>query len=175
MQAAQQPDGAGMSIPKLLLSMVFGPARTEFYRKIKSMETKQTNFPTPPWDMDTAAARLVFEEAAWNSHEPEKILAGYADTLEIRDGTEFITDKHQLQEFLQRKFAKQLDYKVKLDLWGALKGRMAVRFESEWRDTAGQHYHSYGVQVFQFNDAGYAERRFASQETVPIDESARQL
>ena len=139
------------------------------------METTQTKLLTPPWDMDTAAARLVSEEAAWNSHEPEQILAGYADNLEIRDGTTFITDKEQLRKFLQQKFAKQLDYKVKLDLWGALKGRMAVRFESEWHDAASKWYHSYGVQVFQFNDQGYVERRFASQETVPIDASARQL
>jgi uncharacterized protein len=126
------------------------------------MEAKRTTLPTPPWDMDTAAKRLTFEEAAWNSRDPEQILGGYSDNIEMRDGLDLIDGKKELREFLQQKFARQLDYKLKLDLWGALKGRMAVRFEAEWRDPAGQWYRSYGVQVFQFDDAGYAERRFAS-------------
>ena len=132
------------------------------------METKHTKLPTPPWDMETAAERLVFEEAAWNSHDPEKILEGYTDNVEMRDGVNFIKGRKEFKLFLQRKFQEQLDYKLKLDLWGALKGRMAVRFEAEWHDASGHWYRSYGVEVFQFNDEGYAERRFASQETVEI-------
>ena len=137
------------------------------------METKRTKFPTPPWDMEIAAERLVFEEAAWNSHDPEKILEGYTENVEMRDGINFIKGRDELKQFLQRKFQEQLDYTLKLDLWGALKGRMAVRFEAEWHDASGQWYRSYGVEVFQFNDDGYAERRFASQETVAIEEQGR--
>lgn len=118
--------------------------------------------------METAAKRLAFEEAAWNTHDPDQILEGYADVIEMRDGLDFINGKQALKQFLTRKFQTQLDYTVTLDLWGALKGRMAVRFEAEWHDAAGQRYRSYGVQVFQFNDQGLAERRFASQETRPI-------
>ena len=116
--------------------------------------------------MDTAAERLIAEEAAWNSHDPEQIATGYSDSIEMRDGLSFVTDKQSLKEFLKEKFAKQLDYSVKLDLWGALKGRMAVRFESEWRDASGKWFRSYGVQVYQFNEAGLVERRFASEETT---------
>jgi hypothetical protein len=133
------------------------------------METKHTKFPTPPWDMETAAKRLVFEEAAWNSRNPEQILKGYTDNVEMRDGVNFIKGRDELRQFLQRKFREQLDYTLKLDLWGALKGRMAVRFEAEWHDTSGQWYRSYGVQVFQFNAEGYAEGRYASQESVSIN------
>ena len=139
------------------------------------METTHTKFPTPPWDMEIAAERLVFEETAWNSHEPDRILEGYADNIEMRDGVDFINGRQELKQFLKRKFEKQLDYTLKLDLWGALKGRMAVRFEAEWHDASGQWYRNYGVQVFQFNDHGYAERRFASQETIRIERSGREL
>jgi nuclear transport factor 2 (NTF2) superfamily protein len=118
--------------------------------------------------MDIAAARLVFEAKAWNSHEPDQILEGYADNIEMRDGVEFINGKEELKQFLQRTFEKKLDYTLKLDLWGALKGRMAVRSEAEWHDAAGHWYRDYGVLVFQFNDHGYAEKRFASQETIGI-------
>jgi nuclear transport factor 2 (NTF2) superfamily protein len=128
----------------------------------------EKKFPTPPWNMDTAAERLIIEEAAWNTQDPERIIQGYTDNVEMRDGVDFITGKEELKQFLKTKFKHQLGYTLKLDLWGALHGRMAVRFESEWHDASGQWYRSYGIQVFQFNDAGYAERRFASQETVPI-------
>lgn len=133
-----------------------------------------TNFPTPPWDMDTAAARLTFEEAAWNTHDPEQIADGYADNIEMRDGLTFISGKEALKQFIREKLAKQLDYTLKLDLWGALKDRMAVRFEAEWRDPSGQWFRSYGVEVFQFNETGYAEKRFVSQETLPIKTADRQ-
>ncbi|HEY4290928.1 MAG TPA: DUF1348 family protein [Puia sp.] len=139
------------------------------------METKRTKFPTPPWDMETAAERLAIEEAAWNSPVPEKILEGYTDDVEMRDGTIFIKGRNELKQFLQRKFEQQLDYTLKLDLWGALKGRMAVRFEAEWHDGAGQWYRSYGVQVLQFNADGYAESRFSSQEAVAIEEPDRYI
>lgn len=126
-------------------------------------------FPTPPWDMDTAAARLTLEEAAWNTHDPEEILQGYTDNVEMRDGTTFVNSKDEFKAFLTRKFAEQQSYRLKLDLWGALKGRMAVRFEAEWQDGSGRHYKSFGVQVLQFNETGLAEKRFASQETTSLD------
>lgn len=141
--------------------------------KIKQMST--TKFLTPPWDMDTAAERLIVEAAAWNSHDAERIAEGYADTLEMRDGLAVITSKEALKQFAREKFARQLDHTVKLDLWGALKARMAVRFETEWRDTKGRWFRSYGVVVYQFNDAGEVERRFASEETAAITAADRRL
>lgn len=127
-----------------------------------------SKFPTPPWDMDTAAERLKFEEAAWNSHNINQILEGYADNIEMRDGLQFINGKEQLAAFLKTKLAGQHNYHLTLDLWGALKGRMAVRFEAEWHDASGQAFKSYGVQVFQFNDEGLIERRFASEEATAV-------
>ena len=125
-------------------------------------------FPTPPWDMDIAADRLKFAESAWNSHDIGQITEGYADNIEMRDGLVFVNGKDQLAEFLKNKLKTQLGYRLKLDLWGALKGRMAVRFEAEWNNEAGESFKSYGVQVFQFNDAGLVERRFTSQESLRI-------
>lgn len=134
-----------------------------------------SKFITPPWDMDTAAARLITEAAAWNSHDPQRLAEGYADALEMRDGLTNITNKEVLKQFAREKFAKQLDYTIKLDLWGALKGRMAVRFETEWHDVAGQWFRSYGVVVYQFDDSGLVERRFSSEETTAIAAKDRKL
>ena len=125
------------------------------------MSTTQ-KFLTPPWEMDTAAERLKFEEAAWNSHDIGQILEGYADNIEMRDGLSFVKGKQELSEFLKTKLNSHPGYRVKLDLWGALKGRMAVRFEDEWKDAEARSYKTYGVQVFQFDDDGYVQMNFAS-------------
>jgi len=125
--------------------------------------------------MDLAAERLKFEAEAWNTRDPERISEGYADNIEMRDGTAFVNGKGQLKRFLQQKLADQTDFRLKLDLWGALKARMAVRFETEWRDRSGQWFHSYGVLVLQFNESGQIERRFASQEVIPVPNNERKL
>jgi uncharacterized protein len=138
------------------------------------MSTEQ-RFLLPPWDMDTAQQRLQVEEDAWNTCDPAKVIAGYAIDAEVRDGIEFLNGREEIKQFLTRKWQKELDFKLKKEVWGALKGRMAVRFESEWRDTAGQWYRSYGTEVFQFNDDGYVQRRFASFNDMPIAEADRKL
>jgi len=138
------------------------------------MRTTQ-KFPTPPWDMDTAAERLTFETTAWNSHNIGNILAGYAENIEMRDGLSFINGKQELAAFIDDKLRNQQNYHLKLDLWGALKGRMAIRFEAEWQDAVGGWYKSFGVQVFQFNDEGLIEKRFASEVVTEITGVERKL
>lgn len=125
--------------------------------------------------MELAAERLKFEEEAWNARDPERIAEGYAGNIEMRDGTAFINGKSQLKSFLLQKLADQKDFRMKLELWGALKARMAVRFEAEWRDDSGQWFHTYGVEVMQFNESGQIESRFASQEFIMISTKERKL
>jgi len=135
----------------------------------------EQRFPLPPWDMENAAQKLQIIEYEWNTLDPEKVITGYAPDAEIRYGTEFLNGREEIKQFLNNKWQQQLSFKIKLDLWGALKGRMAVRFECEWHNTAGQWYRSYGVQVFQFDDNGYVQMNFASFNDEPIAESARKL
>jgi nuclear transport factor 2 (NTF2) superfamily protein len=107
---------------------------------------------------------VIFEKSDAQSH----FLRPGVNQYNRDNGLDFINGKAAFRQWLQNRFEKQLDYSVKLDLWGALKGRMAVRFEAEWRDTTGGRYRSYGVGVFQFNDDGFAEKRFASQEFMTM-------
>lgn len=141
---------------------------------ICTMTTEQ-RFPLPPWDMENAAQKLQIIENEWNTLDPEKVIIGYAPDAEVRYGTEFLRGHEEIKQFLTRKWQQQSGFKLTLDLWGALKGRMAVRFEYEWRNTAGQWYRSYGVQVFQFDDNGYVQMHFASFNDDPIPENARKL
>jgi nuclear transport factor 2 (NTF2) superfamily protein len=138
------------------------------------MQTEK-RFPLPPWDMENAAEKLQLLENDWNTLDPEKVIENYSEDTEVRFGTEFLNSREEIRQFLIRKWQQQLNFKVKLDLWGALKGRMAVRFECEWKNAGHQWYRSYGVQVLQFDDNGYIQMNFASFNDEPIAETDRKL
>lgn len=134
------------------------------------MQTEK-KFPLPPWDMENAAEKLHLLENDWNTLDPEKVIANYTEDAEVRFGTEFLNGREEIRQFLVQKWEQQLGFKLKLDLWGALKGRMAVRFEYEWNDADRQWYRSYGVQVFQFDDNGYIQMNFVSFNDEVIAEA----
>ncbi len=132
------------------------------------MSENQKMLPVPPWDMDSAAQKLALLEAAWNTLDAEQVAQFYTEDAEVRFGTEFLSGRTQVKDFVARLLREKPGFKLNLDLWGALKGRMAVRFTQEWQDTAGKAYKSYGVQVFQFNEDGYAEMNYASYNDVAL-------
>jgi nuclear transport factor 2 (NTF2) superfamily protein len=137
------------------------------------MEAKR--FPVPPFTEETALQKVQAAEDAWNTRDPEKISLAYTVDTEWRNRSEFINGRAEIIEFLKRKWAKELDYKLKKELWGFRINRMAVRFEYEWHDEAGQWYRSYGNELWEFDENGYMAKRFASINDLPIEESERKL
>lgn len=132
-----------------------------WYPDLWHMETTH-KLPTPPWDMESAAARLQLLEDDYNSLQPDKVSANFADNAEVRIGTSFLKGREALEKHLAEDWAGKRNIKLCLDLWGALKGRMAVRYELEWSDTADRAFLTFGVQVFQFNDDGLIEMNYSS-------------
>jgi len=137
------------------------------------MENKR--FPLPPFNEESALQKVQAAQDAWNTKDPEKIALAYTIDTEWRNRTEFINGREEVIEFLKRKWAKELDYKLKKELWGFRVNRMAVRFEYEWHDDSGQWYRSYGNELWEFNDDGYMAKRYASINDLPITESERKL
>lgn len=125
------------------------------------METKN-HLPAPPWDMDTAAARLKLLENDFNALDAERISANFTEDAEARFGTEFLKGREAIKNYITADLAKRKSYKLSLDLWGALKGRMAVRMQLDWSDADAKAHKSYGVQVFQFDDSGLIEQNYSS-------------
>ena len=76
---------------------------------------------------------------------------------------------------MTRKWAKELDYKLKKELWGFRENRMAVKFEYEWHDAAGNWFRSYGNELWEFDEDGLMRRREASINDAPINESERRV
>jgi len=137
------------------------------------METKK--LPVPPFTAETALQKVQAAEDAWNTKDPELVSMAYTIDTEWRNRTEFINGREQVKAFLKRKWAKELDYKLKKQLWGFRENRMAVRFEYEWHDDSGNWFRSYGNELWEFDENGYMRKRFASINDLPIQEFERKL
>lgn len=137
------------------------------------MENKR--YPLPPFTMETALQKVQAAEDAWNTKDPEKVSLAYTIDTEWRNRTDFINGREEVKQFLKRKWEKELDYKLKKELWGFKDNRMAVRFEYEWHDAAGQWYRSYGNELWEFDENGYMQKRFASINDLAIAEADRKL
>ncbi len=135
----------------------------------------QKRFPIPPFTLETALQKVQAAEDAWNTKDPEKVSLAYTVDTEWRNRTEFINGREEVKKFLTRKWEKELDYKLKKELWGFRENRMAVLFEYEWRDNQGQWFRSYGNENWEFDEDGYMRKRFASINDSPINESDRKL
>lgn len=134
--------------------------------------TMEQKLPLPPFSMETALEKVQMAENAWNTKDPEKVCLGYTIDTEWRNRTNFINGREEVKTFLRRKWEKELDYKLKKELWGFRENRMAVRFEYEWHNQAGQWYRSYGNELWEFDENGLMTKRFASvndREINPVD------
>lgn len=137
------------------------------------MEEKR--FPIPPFTRETALEKVQIAESAWNTKDPEKVCLAYTIDTEWRNRTEFIQGREEVKQFLTRKWEKEIDYKLKKELWGFRENRMAVQFTYEWRDITGQWFRSYGNELWEFDENGYMRKRIASINDLEIKESDRIL
>ena len=136
------------------------------------METKP---PLPPFSSETAAQKVRMAEDAWNTRDPDKVVLVYTEDTRWRNRAEFPVGREQVRQFLVRKWAKELDYRLIKELWATSGNRIAVRFAYEWHDDSGNWFRSYGNENWEFNEHGFMLRRFASINDLPIKESDRKF
>jgi len=131
--------------------------------------------PLPPFTEETAKQKIQMAEDAWNSKDPERVAKAYTPDSEWRNRHEFITGREEIVAFLKRKWAKEMDYRLKKEYWAHTGNRIAVRFEYEWHDAAGNWFRSYGNENWEFDELGYMAKRYASINDLPITEGERKL
>jgi uncharacterized protein len=136
------------------------------------METKP---PLPPFTPETAAQKVRMAEDAWNTRDPDRVVLVYTEDTRWRNRSEFPVGREQVRQFLQRKWNKELDYRLIKQLWAFAGNRIAVRFAYEWHDDSGQWFRSYGNENWQFNEYGLMTHRHASINDLPIKESERKF
>ena len=131
--------------------------------------------PVPPFTADSATHKVRLAEDAWNSRDPERVVQVYTEDTQWRNRAEFPVGRVQVRAFLQRKWARELDYRLIKELWACAGARIAVRFAYEWHDDSGQWYRSYGNENWEFDPEGLMRRRFASINDLPITEAERKF
>ncbi len=131
--------------------------------------------PLPPFTEETARQKVLAAEAAWNTRIPERVALGYTEDSEWRNRAEFVKGRRAIIDLLRRKWARELDYRLKKELWAFTGNRIAVRFEYEFHDDTGQWYRACGNENWEFAANGLMQRRFASINDLPIAEAERKL
>lgn len=129
--------------------------------------------PVPPFTVETAARKVRLAEDAWNTRDPDTVVLVYSEDTQWRNRAEFPLGREQVRRFLQRKWARELDYRLIKELWACAGNRIAVRFAYEWHDDSGQWFRSYGNENWQFDEQGLMTHRHASINDLPIAESER--
>lgn len=131
--------------------------------------------PLPPFNRESALQKVRAAEDAWNNRNPEKVSMAYtADSL-WRNRAEFLSGRDEIRAFLERKWARELDYRLIKELWAFTDNRIAVRFAYEWHDDSGQWYRSYGNENWEFDSNGLMAVRRASINDLPISEDERKF
>ena len=131
--------------------------------------------PLPPFTRETALQKVQAAEDAWNTRDPERVAQAYTEDSQWRNREEFLTGRAEIVAFLTRKWARELDYALRKSLWTFAGNRIAVRFQYEWHDDAGQTWRSYGNELWEFADNGLMRRREASINDVAIAAEERRI
>ncbi len=131
--------------------------------------------PFPPFNLETATKKIQAAEDAWNSRDPQRVCMAYTLDSEWRNRSQFIHGREAIRDFLQDKWQRELDYRLKKELWCFMDNRIAVRFEYEWHDQSGQWHRSYGNENWEFADNGLMQKRYASINDIDISEAERKL
>lgn len=131
--------------------------------------------PVPPFSRETAVQKVRLAEDAWNGRDPAKVALAYTPDSKWRNRVEFPVGRAQIEDFLTRKWAKELDYRLIKELWAFENNRIAVRYAYEYHDDSGTWFRAYGNENWEFDEHGYMSRRFASINEHPIREADRKF
>lgn len=137
--------------------------------------TLEARPPLPPFTCETAMQKVRMAEDGWNSRDPQRVSLVYTPDSQWRNRAEFPRGRAEIVEFLTRKWARELDYRLIKELWAFEGNRIAVRFAYEWHDDSGQWFRSYGNENWQFDANGLMALRYASINDLPIEETERKF
>lgn len=131
--------------------------------------------PLPPFTLETAVQKVRLAEDAWNMRDPERVALAYSEDSRWRNRAEFFHGRAAIVDFLRRKWARELDYRLIKELWAFHDNHIAVRFQYEWHDDSGNWFRAYGNEQWEFDSEGLMRRREASINDVPITPGERRF
>ena len=137
--------------------------------------TQEARPPLPPFTRESAIKKIRLAEDGWNSRDPERVALAYTVDTKWRNRAEFVNSRQEAAQFLARKWAKELDYRLIKELWVCEGNRIAVRYAYEWHDDSGNWFRSYGNENWEFDDNGLMAKRYACINDLPIKAEERKF
>jgi nuclear transport factor 2 (NTF2) superfamily protein len=131
--------------------------------------------PLPPFALESAIQKVRLAEDAWNSRDPARVALAYTLDSRWRNRAQFLQGRAAIEEFLRRKWDRELDYRLIKELWAFRENRISVRFAYEWHDDSGNWYRSYGNENWEFDAHGLMRTRIASINDAPLAASERKF
>jgi nuclear transport factor 2 (NTF2) superfamily protein len=144
-------------------------------RRIEMSANQEIRPPLPPFTLESATEKVRLAEDGWNTRDAAKVALAYSRDTKWRNRAEFANNREEAQAFLERKWKKELDYRLIKELWVFGGNRIAVRFAYEWHDDSGNSFRSYGNENWEFGEDGLMQRRYACINDMPIKESERKF
>jgi uncharacterized protein len=129
--------------------------------------------PLPPFTAETARQKVRAAEDAWNTRDPQRIALAYTEDSVWRNRAEFLSGRPAIVAFLERKWLRELEYRLIKETWAFTGSRIAVRFAYEWHDDSGNWFRSHGNENWEFAPSGLMQRRIASINDLPIRDADR--
>jgi uncharacterized protein len=130
----------------------------------------------PPFNEETALAKVRAAEDGWNSCDPQRVAKAYSLNSNWRNRDEFFNGREAIEAFLTRKWQKEAHYRLMKELWAFTDNRISVRFEYEWQHSqTKQWYRTHGNEHWEFDDDGLMRRRDMSANDIKIDKSDRRI
>jgi hypothetical protein len=139
------------------------------------MNDERPRQPIPPFTTQTAIEKVRLAEDGWNTRDPAKVALAYTPGSKWRNRAEFVEGREEVEAFLSRKWAKELDYRLIKELWAHDGNRIAVRYAYEYHDDSGNWFRAYGNENWEFDEDGFMAYRHASINEHPIAESDRKF
>jgi len=131
--------------------------------------------PLPPFTFESATQKVRLAENGWNGRDPASVASAYTPDSRWRNRAEFISGRSEIEAFLARKWARELEYRLIKELWAFTGNRIAVRFAYEYRDDSGNWFRAYGNENWEYAVDGLMERRVASINEHTIAELDRKF
>jgi nuclear transport factor 2 (NTF2) superfamily protein len=135
--------------------------------------------PLPPFTNETALAKVQAAEDGWNTQDPEKVALAYTENTRWRNRSTFLDGRDAVRQFLQGKWQRELDYRLKKTLWSFTDSRIAVKFEYEYEyeyhNADDQWFRAHGNELWEFAPDGLMQNREASINEQTIDKSERKF
>jgi nuclear transport factor 2 (NTF2) superfamily protein len=158
-----------------LVLIALAPAVAGAQGENMSQSVEQARPPLPPFTAESAAQKVRLAEDGWNSRDPKRVALAYTHYSHWRNRAEFVVGREQIVGLLERKWARELDYRLIKELWAFSTHRIAVRFAYEWHDDAGNWFRSYGNENWEFDEQGLMAVRHASINDRPMAQAERKF